>query len=259
MKRTLTPLHLKNAPLILVLSQINISPVLEMESFIPKIQEKLRHVGYPLFKRAETQEVVFGPQIKINNSTRWIFIDKTSSTAVVITSHFIAFETNVYTTFDDFAKKLQGVLEIVGEIVKISLVKKIGLRYIDLIQPKEGESFKEYFKPGLLGLDTSCLNVKNTLLRLECSSDTEIGKLVVRLFQREGKKFLPPDLDAPILKFNLPTSEGKYSAILDTDNFSTVQTDYAPSNLLAVMWNLHDLTDTAFRSSVTPEALKRWE
>ena len=71
--RTEPRLKLRRSPLILVLAQIRFNPLLKMSDYIPDIQEAMRGKGLIRFNQEETQQVVFGPVVKTNQTTRWVF------------------------------------------------------------------------------------------------------------------------------------------------------------------------------------------
>jgi len=259
MPRSLPALKLKINPLVCVLAQVRISPVLQMEEFIPAIQEQLRRSDYPKFNREETEELILGPgtQPKLRSSTRWIFSNKENTSAVVLAQNFIALQSSRYTSFEIFVEAFKGVLEIVGKEAEISLAERVGLRYVNLLRPKKAP-LNEFLKPGLLGLPDNELGIKRSQFRFELAGATEIGKLVTRLSLSSNGTFLPPDLDGSGLDYGVTLEPKELIALLDTDHFSLKQRDYKPADLIEEVWQLHEYTDRAFRAAVTPEALRSW-
>ena len=128
MPRSIPALKLKTNPLVCVLGQVRISPVLQMEEFIPAIQEQLRRTDYPKFNREETEELILGPgtQPKVRSSTRWIFLNKENTAAVVLAQNFIALQVSQYTSFEIFLGALKAVLKIIGKVADISLTERLG-------------------------------------------------------------------------------------------------------------------------------------
>lgn len=259
--RALAPLKLTKSPLVIVLGQVRISPVLQMETYIPQIQERLRHKGYPVFRPSKIQEFNILPDGKaqVASTDRWIFAEKDRRTAVVIAPDFVVLETSRYDVFDAFSDSFEVALREVGEVVGVALAERIGLRYIDLIRPAEGESLAEYLNAGLKGLSAAELETDGLLHRYEATGKTKAGQLVVRLFQTAQGVVLPPDLvpgDIELAQIQLAPNERV--SILDIDHFSVTQRDYEPAKLMDDMWALHDASDKAFRAAVTPRALERW-
>ncbi len=258
MQRNQIRLRLKNSPLVMVLAQVRISPILKMGEYVPALQEQLRHEGYPRFRAEQVQEVDFGPQPRFTQRERWLFADKDNREAVVLAQDFVALETNRYDCFEDFSARLAKVLRIVGTAVGASLSERLGLRYVDLILPAAGETLDEYLQSKLHGLRAGELAIEKVLNRFEARGVTGVGQLVVRLHQNESGAFLPPDLMPAELTPSRVVEKGQIITLLDIDHFSEQSKDYDPPALVEAMWQLHEYTEKAFMSSVTPLALERW-
>ncbi|OGS28282.1 MAG: hypothetical protein A3J70_12830 [Elusimicrobia bacterium RIFCSPHIGHO2_02_FULL_61_10] len=230
-----------------------------MEEFIPAIQEQLRRTDYPKFNREETEELILGPgtQPKVRSSTRWIFLNKENTAAVVLAQNFIALQVSQYTSFEIFLGALKAVLEIIGKVADISLTERLGLRYVNLIRPKKA-SISDYLQPGLLGLPAGELGIKRLQYRFESAGMTEAGKLVTRLSLSLNGKYLPPDLDGSGLDYKVTLEKDEPIILLDNDHFSVKQRDYNPAEIIAEMEDLHEYTDRAFRAAVTEQALSVW-
>jgi uncharacterized protein (TIGR04255 family) len=258
MKRTTLPLRLKSSPLVYVLAQVVISPILTMQEYIPAIQERLRRKGYVKYKQAPTQEIIFGSQIQVSLLNRWIFSSKDDRKAIVITPNFIVIETTDYETFDTFILAIAEVLTIIQEITQVSLSERIGLRYVDVIRVEEGQMFSDYLHPGLLGISADQFGASKSLYRFETNALTPVGQLVLRLFQSDNASYLPPDINMESVISPLTINKDETITVLDIDHFS-VQRDFIPSDLIESMWELHDYTDRAFKAAVTPKALQFWK
>jgi uncharacterized protein (TIGR04255 family) len=258
MARKEARLHLQNSPLIMVLAQVRFSPVLKMAEFVPQLQEQLRHQGYPRFRAAQVNELELGAQPRVTQQDRWFFADKDNHEAVVLASDFIVLETSKYDCFEEFSARLKSLLEILGNGVEVGLSERLGLRYVDLILPSLGETLDQYLQPGLRGLRASDLETKNVLNRFEARGQTNLGQLVLKLHQNDTGSFLPPDLLLAELTYDRTVEQGTVVTLLDIDHFSEQSRDYDPEALLKTMWELHEYTEKAFRSSITPLALERW-
>ena len=257
MQRTVAALDLAQNPLVCVLAQIRIAPVLSMDNFLKPIQERLRLSGYPKFQSIEQEEIIIGPRPIARQSTRWIFIDRDGFQGIVLSQNSIVLQVTRYSSFEDFTSRLLATLKAIGEEAKLALVERIGLRYVNRICPETGESLDQYLQPGVLGLPGEKIGTSRGQLRFEQRGETALGKLVVRVFQNEGAD-LPPGIEP--LGLNLPPLEGNggLKTILDVDHFSPLQRDFEPNALVADMWKLHEFTDRAFRAAITDYALNKW-
>jgi uncharacterized protein (TIGR04255 family) len=233
---------------------------MSIDKYIPEIQENLRHQGFPRYQKGQIQEVRFdlGQAPKITMAERYEFQDKEGTSGIILAPNFIALHTSKYDIGEHFEKTLKTALSITHEVVQFSLAERIGLRYVDLIRLRQGETWSEYLQPGLLGLNTSTLSVSESLSRFEFVGITDVGKLIVRYSQSEQGIILPPDLMPNTLKHDVQLNPNELVSFLDLDHFSEASRDFEVSSIMETVSDLHDNLDRAFRSAVTETALQRW-
>ncbi len=264
MKRTLPALKLKSSPLVLVLVQVRIAPVIKMADYIPDIQESLRRSGLPRFISGEEVQlqVSQGQAASVQRSPRWEFQNKEQTHGIVITQDFIAAQTTAYDVYESFEEFFTTPLEVLAEIVEPGLVQRVGLRYVDLIRPRAEQRVSEFLKPSLRGLEAADIGADDLLSRFEMLAQTAEGTMRIRCLQTNNGSPLPPDLTS--LNLNLTATvpdgllRGELVTILDLDHFSSVPRDYDPAKLIEAVGALHDNLDQAFRAAVTNEALAAW-
>jgi uncharacterized protein (TIGR04255 family) len=259
MTKTDELLKLDNAPLVYVLAQVVFSPILVMENFIPAIQEKLRHKGYVKYKYAPTQEIFLSKEVQFSVLKRWIFSTRNEQESIVITQNFFVLETSNYDVFDIFITKLKDVITIFQEITDVSLIERIGLRYVDLIRTKEGQTFSDYLQPGLLGISADDFGASKTTHRIEQVAITPLGQIAIRLFQSDNGAYLPPDLIDSSVVHSININPGETVAVLDIDHFSAQSKDFVVDELIESVQGLHEYIKKAFRSAVTDSALETWK
>ena len=159
MKRTLPPLKLANSPLVLVLGQVRIAAVRNMAEDVPKIQDALRKKGYPIDVSKEVQEVLIASgQPQYRRRPHWEFRKRDESGSIIVGEEVVVIQTTAYTVAEDFLVELELAAETVAGVVGDLVVERVGLRYIDLIQPKEDEDWRDYVKPGFHGVETDAFN-----------------------------------------------------------------------------------------------------
>ncbi len=246
----------------MVLAQVRTSPVAKMADYAAEVQERVRRRGFPRFAESNVQEILLTPgsppQLRVH--PRWEFQDKERATGIILSQNGVVLHTRAYDTFDAFAKHLALALEVVGEVVKPSLVERLGLRYVDLIQTEEGENWTDYVKPGLHGISDGSVGMHSSLHRSEIVGTTEVGQLVVRCFQASDGSFLPPDLVPTSLDHSaVVLRPEEVVTLLDFDHYSETAREYDAQQVLEYMWRLHDNLDLAFRECVTDHARKRWK
>ncbi len=257
-KRSLPPLHLRQSPLIAVLTQVRFSAVMALEKFVPDIQEQLRHKGFPRYVRGQMQELLVQPDTppKFNVTDRFEFQDKDESIGIVLTPTSFAVQTNRYSRFEDFQEVIATALIVVNRVLNLTLVDRVGLRYVDLVRPGESETLADYLRPGLLGIDPKGAGVTAWRSRYEALGHTVLGNLAVRCSQSE--QILPPDLFPTTLKYSTALRPGEVATLLDLDHFVEGSSDFDTRRVVDLIGELHDAVDLAFRESVTPGALTRW-
>lgn len=263
--RSLPALRLQRSPLAFALAQARISPVLMMEEFVPRIQDRLRRAGYPWYSVSQLQEFVLGggvgPVPEVKASTRWLFQSEKKDSAVVLSDSFIALETVAYDTFDAFTLELERILDVVSKLAEIPLSERIGLRYLDVIHPLDNETnVDDYLAKGIRGLNGQGLDMVGTQSRYELRGATEYGELRVRCARAFGETPIPGDLtpfdlESPLMREASDTEV----AVLDFDHFSPEARTFDTSDLIEGFWALHDAVDRAFRECTTDYARERWE
>lgn len=258
MNRSLSALHLKNSPLVLVLTQVKFSAVMALDRFVPEIQEQLRHKGFPRFIRGQMQEILLTPNSppKLSVTDRYEFQDKDERLGIVLTTNYLAVQTNNYGCFKDFQEIFTTALLVVNRVLRVGLLERIGLRYVDLIRPGQNESLSQYLNPGLVGIDPKSVGVKSWTSRFEQTGTTELGTLVTRCTQLP--QILPPDLFPSTLKYSIELKPNEMGTLLDFDHFVERSEDFDTKRVVSITGELHNALDLAFRNSVTPYALERW-
>lgn len=263
MPRTLPALKLSKSPLVLVLCQVRFSPILAMADYFPRIQDKLRLKGYPVVKNAVIQEVVLTPAGGASaKHVRWQVQDKSGTRNIVVTENFVAFQTTAYTVFEDFVPQLVLAVDTLAEEVQGLYLQRIGLRYVDLVRPAAGETWREYVRPELHGLRSSAFVDDSQTQLHQSTAQTPHGTMIVRLYQNREGQVLPPDLAEDGLKVRVEPdlAPSELVTLLDLDHFSVRQVDYDRGFVESQAWDLHDDLDRVFRESlVTDHALKAWK
>jgi uncharacterized protein (TIGR04255 family) len=257
-KRNFPALHLRNAPLIYVVAQVRFSPIVSIEKFVPEIQEKLRHKGFPRFVRVQVPEITIQPDgtPKLNVVERFEFQDKVARLGIVLQSNSLAVHTNNYSNYEAFEEVIKTALMAVHRVVSISLAERIGLRYVNLIRLQDGEKWADYVHEGFLGLEPRSVGVKHWLSRSEALGPTKIGKLAIRCTQSE--QAFPPDLLTSTLQYSMELAKGEIVTTLDFDHFVEVASDFRVADAIITLERLHESLDLVFAKSVTADALKKW-
>ena len=257
-KRTVPALHLQRAPLIYVVAQVRFSAVVAIEKYVPEIQEKLRHKGFPRFVRGQVHEIAFQADgaPKFSAVERFEFQNKEASLGIVLQSNSVAVHTNSYSNYEAFEEYTKTALMAVHGIANINLSERIGLRYVNLIRLQPGEKWADYLHQGLLGIDHGAVGVKKWVSGSQFLGETAVGQLAVRCSQSEQP--FPPDLIISSLSYSMSLAKGEIVMTLDLDHFLEQASDFKVGAVMATLEQLHESLDTVFTTAVTPKALIKW-
>lgn len=254
-------MKLTNSPLVLVLAQLRIAPVLAMERYIPDIQERLRKSGFPRFSRTQVQELAFGPGgPMIQASNRWEFADESSRWMIVVTENSIAVLTTAHDTFESpFLERLLLAGAAVNEFATPVHVNRAGLRYINVVVRAEGHGFSEYLHAGFLGPKPETVGFTKVMTNFAAVGETAEGILALRCNFVSDDAVLPADLNVGnVLRLRDDIPYAEPHAFLDIDHFVEIDASLDVDAIRDRYHGLHTTTRAAFLGAVQPFALKEW-
>ncbi len=250
---------LPRAPLIFVLAQVRFSPVLKMESYVPEIQEALRHRGFPGYRLENMQNIMIGAEAKTEITKRWMFDDVNNHRQVVLTTDALTFQTTAYETFQDLLSDFKTVTQPLEDYVKVDNIQQIGLRYVDLLTEIDGMNSRDLVKPGFSGISGSEIGAENTAFSFVLQAQTPSGVLTIRSVQLLNMQaFLPPDIGATTLRFPDHVINAQNARVLDFDHITQKLLPFNSDTLSRELTNLHEYTDRAFRAVTTKHAFQAW-
>ena len=234
--------------------------MLQVAGYVPAIQEKLRKQGFPRFSHSLVQTLILPLGSTVPEApwdAQYHFASTDKRREVVLSSNFITYQVTTYDTFERWVDEWSEILTVVHSELDIALVERSGLRYVDVVVAEEPDAVEMSLQPGLRGLDG--LGLRGVQSRFELRGASEIGSLVFRA-SRPQSGAIPEDLQP--IELDVPQVAGLQTGtyvVLDFDHFSTIARDFDPPALVQHFWALHDLVDSAFRHSVTDDALRRWQ
>jgi uncharacterized protein (TIGR04255 family) len=148
--------------LVEVICQLRFPTILSISAREPAdFQEAIRG-DFPQYKRLQEQpqpKIAGGPgnfRLEENEKiTNYQFLSADGRWKVNLTNSFVSLATPAYTTWEDFAAKLDLVLSQFIPIYRPAYFERVGLRFINMFSRKaldlEGVPFRELFQPALLG------------------------------------------------------------------------------------------------------------
>jgi len=252
---------LNNQPLRFVLAEFRFSQVMDIQAFIPTIQESLRR-QYPNTEKKVEQVVQIQPNtIATTGIDHWSFTSADKKTAIDIHQDRLIYATSDYPRFDAFSDACETALNIISDIVEPSLIRRIGLRYGDLITIKDGDKASDlvdthFIYPGCISTLGNASHQKT-----ETFINTELGGLAIRsLYGIHNFTCLPDIRNIPIdIELDETTSE---RIVLDFDHFWEAKHESTPfktTDILSTLESLHTTSREAFWQVTTDYARnERW-
>src|SRR5690606_20918264 len=131
--------------------------VSDFSRFASEMQALLED-DYPLANTFETVQYRLdigqnGMQVTEEKAPMWQFSSLDKQWAVIVGGNMVGLHTVQYTHHQDFLGKFAKAVDLATkpEMVGVKVVEAIGLRYLDLVVPREGEALEDYLQqPGLL-------------------------------------------------------------------------------------------------------------
>jgi uncharacterized protein (TIGR04255 family) len=268
MKRRCRYVPLSKQPLVLVLGQVRFSPVRQMGDYLPAIQEDLRRAGFPIERAGKIQQLQIGPsQVGFVEQERWEYRSKDESTSILVLQDAVVLQTSAYRRFEDFVELLGRSVSTVlakTEHDRLGVVQRVGLRYIDLIQPREGEDYRFYLRPGLHGVADDVFLTGSHRVHVESLGQTTVGDtegaMIVRVAQNDQGFDLPPDLAGGAPKRASRARPGELVTLVDMDHY--IEGTFEPSVdwIVERAYEMHDhLVETFHEHVVTQAAIEAWQ
>jgi uncharacterized protein (TIGR04255 family) len=255
-----------NAPLYFTIAQVQFNPILNLDSYLPAIQAKMREMRFPDYQQEVMQELIFpfaaaGVQSvpTVANKLRFKFGSVDGWESFLVEQNRISFQSTRYDTFKIFATTIMKGLSILHEIIHLDFVERFGLRYISAVQPvSKEESLALYLTQEVselaekLGGNLSH-SISETMLRIPA------GQLLSRLVIQNAGIGLPMELAGMTVK--LPERITAYTglhAIIDNDAFFDQRIAFDLDQIQARLIALHDAIEHAFNMAITDYAKVIW-
>jgi uncharacterized protein (TIGR04255 family) len=256
---------LTHAPLFLTVAEVRFNAILSLDSYVPAIQERLRKQGYVDYQEAEvvsfTVNVLASTGPTQLRAQRHVFMDMDKRAAFVLTQSTLSFHTSKYEVFETFVRDLMNGIAVIHELMTLSFIDRIGIRYLDAVLPRDNERLDQYLVPEVLGLRGK--------LDLDGESDqtfsqTRIalskGHLLARCLIRMGPVGVPADLNSVDLQLEERFARFHgWHALLDTDAAHEERQPFSLANIQSLVYVLHKHIGKAFTATVTNHARDVWK
>jgi uncharacterized protein (TIGR04255 family) len=256
---------MNNAPIYYALVQVRFNPLAALGTYIPAIQEALRKSGFPDFRPVQITQIVFGAnEPKTAVAPRYLFLNLERTSGFTLDQSFMTYNTTDYDNVDPFLSVFLKGLEIVHAEVALSYSDRVGIRFLDAVCPRPGETVSQYLQPWVMGLaehlsDRELVHsISET--RTALGKTTLVGRAIIHKQEKSEGAGFPEDLQPVpfqlIDKFS--KVKGTY-AIIDTDSWLEDRETFDLGALERTIRLLHENTRLSFDLMITPHALKVWE
>ena len=259
---------LPSAPLIYTLAVVKFPRIPEIERFTDKFFSVIRS-AYPHDEKANqaTLSAELGQNgliVKQETKVVWQYLSVNKDCGFILAEDFISFHTNNYLGSTKFLERFKFGLSRLHSIPELALeyVTGMGIRYLDLIAPQNGEPLSKYLAEWVLPRESPIEGIKILEGAYIAKYKTDMGHLSFQAI-RNPQSLFPPDLQSAFLQKNGWVRErpqnGEF-AIVDTDHFS----ELASTHAFDVDWiikridELHLIPKNVFASFGTEEAKKLW-
>lgn len=261
---------MSNAPVYYALAQAHFNPVAAMSKYVDQIQDRLRREGYPLFELQQiTHLVVPGPgqaqqaEPQITPVHQWLITRSDRTAGFILAPSAITYHTTHYDTHKEFIPELLRGLAAVHEAVTLDHVSRLGLRYLDAVLPRAGESVEQYLVGGLHGIEFNAqplYRLAESVFRTEIGPLIQMGTLVARVHRMTAPLGFPPDMQPSGLMINpkFDVKESQAHAVIDTDHFVEGRMPIDMDRLGQQLLSLHATIKSVFHAMTTDHARGAW-
>ncbi len=259
--------RLTDDPLSMVLCQVRFTAVQKIHDYMADIQDVLRRTTD--FKEdisGEMRQIVMQPgkppEEKVTHLNEFRTVD--GHWAVTISKDQAVLVTTDYSDHVAFRERLSLILTAIDEKAELrhNLVRRVGLRYVDVIQPVEGESWRDYLKPCLHGLQSDYLDGATQQIFMQSVARSEFGTLALRLSQNNQGNPLPPDVVMPrpmATRTKFQNLQGKMITLVDSDHFWEGSMPFSTDAIMETHSALHrSIVDLWFDDVITDHAKTNW-
>jgi uncharacterized protein (TIGR04255 family) len=161
--------------------------------------------------------------------------------------------------FEHFVSEAVKGLKPTLEILRPTLIDRVGLRFIDLIEATDTAGLDSYIEAPLLGYKPQIDGFQAQLNQQMVMGKTTSGNIVFRYSRAQHPIAVPPELMDPTLAGLKKPQSSMESVIVDIDHFKD-NADLDPNleQLEKLIRDLQGPMSTLFKDAVTKFACDEW-
>jgi|SRR5690554_2782879 len=282
MKKTLA-----TAPLVHVLIHLRFSGVAALKNISPELQKTLHEsmvgegLAEEIVSEAEQVDFIFDPiaqQMRHKKTTlkRLLFRAEGEQEIVEVSDSSIIYKTTLYTGFDAFHRKFSTLLSVLLSVIpnlEKSLMKNVGLRYVDVLVPSDNYKLRDFVSPTVLPplFDNEGELLQARVLKVTKSEKNQV--LVVSLEElpvhnNQVYKVLPDNLIEPDDKCALIISGQASWLKVTADSYGLLDIDHTyefagspkfdETDINTAVVQLYKKSSEVFWQSLSEQAKEAW-
>ena len=264
-------------PLFYVLASMRFEPWMLLRDKIPEIQDALRD-RFPVLNQITVEHTGPTPQtggpadsLAAPSSPRpiaWAFHTADRRLGCQISADQIVVHALTYERFAQFADTMKYVVNILETHARHFDVSALGIRYLDKISPREGESLGDYLPEHMLPQRLGGIDLEPIGGLSQTMYKTKAGVLQAKFWTGTGYLSVPNDLiplyvltqdlsKAPQITL-APLEEGHGTLDSDSMWIASQPTRMHATEVIAKLSELHDHANDFFRGACTEHAFRVW-
>lgn len=255
---------LKNPPVYFTLAQVRFNALLKLGEYLPSIQDEMRKTGFPDFVARKSVVIKITVQDGKTIPTpatneNFFFGTADKKHCFVLGTEFLTLQSTDYGTFEDFSAMFLKGLLLVHQMVQLDFTERVGLRYLDHVVPKAGDTLDKYLEPEVRGMSA---RFGGKALHSFTETLNTVGdvRLLSRVVVQDGGLSFPPDLQPEGMAINPRfLSYSGHHAVLDTDGFVEGREVFSAEHVDKQLNAIHEVIRMAFRATVTKHAFNVWD
>jgi len=266
--------ELSNGPLSVVLFQMQYAPILNIEKYIPAIQDSCRKAGFPQINKMRGDMLQIGQNGEVEKTIalQWVFASADYQRTLFVDSEKLTFQVFDLTnySFEDLLSTFTQIMIKIDSLVDFSLINRVGLRFINTIEEKPELTWKAAIKPefqgspfpdGVLWTDEGLYSWARQR-SVALSELNMASNFLVRMYQNTVGRKYPEDIirdPRGVIDF---VSSRSLVTYVDLDHFILFQNgkkELLFSKSREIFVALHTVIEDVFFSSlITKEAKQLW-
>ena len=206
----------KNAPLAYVIAEVRTEQLSDLKNYQPDLAAAIRS-EFPIQRTLVTARIIAtaagAPSVEADQDTAWELATPDNRIGLILRPQGFVLHATKYKDHAEFLGQFHRALQLVADRIPSVYLNRLGLRYVDFVIPRKGESPEDYVDKRLNPqLDLAQTAGTSTAMSVAAYPMLN-GRLTVRYFRGVGQPQLPPDVS----NINLEASELMSVARIDPE------------------------------------------